>query len=200
MRRAERREREGEWGDGGQAAQSNEPRQKKATDAGPRNDLGACLFMLRTYQRRGCVARSTVQRLDLVQTNTAAPNTRIYPWGCAALCCPLPVRVRCRIQSVPVCLTRNTTLAPTHDASIQEQAGFGVLDHPLEPLAQVHSRHGTARHDVPLVCLDGIQLQTLCAVSTIGLPTTLNSFLSPKPNAPRGSRPRSWTRRRRFCS
>lgn len=87
MRRADRREREGEWGGGGQAApSSNEPRQKKATDAGPRDDLGACLFiMLRTYQRRGCVARSTVQRLDLVQTNTAALNTRIYPWGCAAL-------------------------------------------------------------------------------------------------------------------
>ena len=80
--------------------------------------------------------------------------------------------------------------------SIQEESGFRILYHPLEALLQVQARHGTARHNVPFVCLDGVESQSLYAVS-IGPPTSLNM---PSRRPPRVFRPRSWSRARRSCS
>lgn len=54
-------------------------------------------------------------------------------------------------------------------ASVQKQPAFCVLHHPLQPFVQPQARHGAARHDGPLVRLDGVQPESLHRV--IGLAT-----------------------------
>lgn len=51
--------------------------------------------------------------------------------------------------------------------SIQEQPLLGISNHPVQPLLQVHARHGAAGHDVPFVCADGVESQALAAVSIL---------------------------------
>jgi len=88
-------------------------------------------------------------------------------------------------------------------ASEQKQARLCVLHHPLQALVQIHSRHGAAGHDLPLVRLDGVQLEALChrqplyssvpelsAWQRAGWDSNLLSAL----------RPRSWSPARRSCS
>lgn len=124
-------------------------------------------------QLRPVDASSTLGRLELV-----IRLPLYYPHPAFGLPCPWH-RDACR------------------QASIQEQARLCILHHPLQPLLQVHSRHGTAGHNVPFVCLDGVESQSLYAAVSIGPPTRLNIFLSPHP--PRESRLPSWTPAHRSC-
>jgi hypothetical protein len=83
-------------------------------------------------------------------------TTRIEPLGCLAPCNPDACR----------------------HASIQEESSLCILYHPLKTFLQVHSRHSTAGHNVPFVCLDGVESQSLYATVSIGPPTKLNMFVS----------------------
>jgi hypothetical protein len=56
--------------------------------------------------------------------------------------------------------------------SVQKQSRFRVLHHPFQSLLQIHSRHRAASHDVPFVCLDGVESQPLQPLDTIGPTTT----------------------------
>lgn len=83
-------------------------------------------------------------------------TTRIEPLGCLAPCNPDACR----------------------HASIQEESSLCIPYHPLKTFLQVHSRHSTAGHNVPFVCLDGVESQSLYATVSIGPPTKLNMFVS----------------------
>ena len=136
--------------------------------------LNACLFMPSSP-----AAKLPHERLELVQTTAALPVASLW----AAL--PLAhTSVRCSIISC---------LDPWQ--SIQEESGFCILYHPLEALLQVQARHGTAGHNVPFVCLDSVESQSLYAVS-IGPPTSLSI---PSRRPPCVSRPRSSSPARRSC-
>lgn len=73
-------------------------------------------------------------------------------------------------------------LAATHavpdTSSVQEQASLCVLYHPLKPFLQVLPGHGAAAHDCPLVRPDGVEPESLRAVSIIGLATRPNTNIS----------------------
>jgi hypothetical protein len=71
-------------------------------------------------------------------------------------------------------------LAPKqHDhRSVQKQPCLRVLYHPLQPLLQILPGHGAAAHNRPFVCLNGVEPESLRAVSIIGLATRPNINVS----------------------
>lgn len=56
--------------------------------------------------------------------------------------------------------------------SIQKQSCFGILYYPFQPFLQIQTCHRAARHDVPFVCLDGLESQSLQPLDKIGPTTT----------------------------
>ena len=47
--------------------------------------------------------------------------------------------------------------------SVQEKALLCIVDNPIQPFCQVPVGNGAARQDVPMMGLDGVQAQSLCA-------------------------------------
>ena len=124
----------------------------------------------------------------------------------SALVHPLPLLAPLRLVAgrgslVAGRLPPRAPMSVLRPPSVQEEAGFSILYHPLKPLLQVQPTHSAAAQNGPLVCLDGVESEALYAVSNHWPANArLNSSQQEEQSPPRAHRPRSWRREHRFCS